>query len=313
MTASEQVDLALEAKNIGKSYGSLKALDEVSLQVKKGECFALLGPNGAGKTTLCEVLEGLIPADTGEIQILGKNFAQDKKEILEDIGVQLQETRLYGKYTVLETLCLFASFYKKKENFDKLIDLLGLESLQDSYLEKLSTGQRQRVYIACALVHQPKVLFLDEPTASLDPQSKLAIWQLIKNLKLEGRSIFLTTHDMDEAHKLASRVAIIDQGKIIACDTAENLIKKNLSEDTLELELGDYELQELSKKLPWLLKIKKNGPSSYLFRSQNTQEELSHLLSLSHSLKLPVQSFSLRAKTLEEVFLKLTGRSMRHA
>lgn len=229
-----QSTYTLEARNLQKRFKDLVAVDHVDLHVKMGECFALLGPNGAGKTTTCEMLEGLLPTDGGTITIFGQNYAEHKAEILEKIGVQLQETNLYKKYTVWETFQLFASFYKQPEDLTKLLNMLQLEPVKNKRLEHLSGGQKQRVYLACSLINRPQLLFLDEPSSGLDPQSRHHLWEALEECKTHDRSIFLTTHFMEEAEKLADRVAIMDHGKIIAEGSPKELIARYVSQGTLE-------------------------------------------------------------------------------
>jgi ABC-2 type transport system ATP-binding protein len=239
--ASSALNVALSARGLTKYYGELKAVDGISLSVDQGCCVALLGPNGAGKTTTVEMLEGLLPPDSGEVEILGQSLAKDRQEILEQIGVVLQETSLYKRYTVAETIALFASFYKCALDPEDVIRRLQLTEKRDTQLRHLSGGQRQRVYLACALVNDPRILFLDEPTTGLDPQARRAIWDLVTELKQEGRSILLTTHYMDEAEALADRVLIIDHGKVIAEGTPQQLIRDTCGDMVKQVRHGTLE------------------------------------------------------------------------
>ena len=216
----------IEVKNLSKSFQSFEAVKDLSLHVKQGECLAILGPNGAGKTTTFEMLEGLLRPDSGEILVFGKTWDRDRSEILSRIGVQLQETSLYKRFTVRETLELFGSFYKQRKPINELLELVELSDKMDVELRKLSGGQKQRVYIAAALINDPELIFLDEPTTGLDPLARRGVWNIIENLKKEGVGILLSTHHMEEAEHLASRIVILDSGKIIAQGTSKELIEK---------------------------------------------------------------------------------------
>ena len=232
---------ALLAHGLTKQYGELRAVDGISLTVNRGECIALLGPNGAGKTTTVEMLEGLVRPDAGEITILGRSLATDRQFVLERIGVVLQETTLYKRYTVAETVGLFASFYAQTLSPEVVLKRLQLEDKASTQLRNLSGGQRQRVYLACALINDPELLFLDEPTTGLDPQARRSIWELIAELKKEGRSVLLTTHYMEEAEVLADRVLIIDHGKVIAEGTPQQLIRDTCGEMVKQVRQGTLE------------------------------------------------------------------------
>jgi ABC-2 type transport system ATP-binding protein len=210
--------------NLIKRYGDVVAVDRLSFQVARGECFGLLGPNGAGKTTTIEILEGLLDPDGGEVEILGMAWRGHDRELRQRIGVQLQETQLAEKLTVEETLRLFRSFYHRGRTIDELLRLVELESKRRSWVGKLSGGQRQRLSVACALAGDPDLLFLDEPTTGLDPQSRRQLWQLLAQFRSQGGTILLTTHYMDEAETLCDRVAIVDQGKVMAAGSPRELI-----------------------------------------------------------------------------------------
>jgi len=215
---------ALVVRGLKKSYGDVRAVDGLDLEIRSGECFGLLGPNGAGKTTTVEICEGLLERDSGELQLLGLTWEKDADSLRERLGIQLQDTQLSEKLTVAETLELFRSFYDKGREVSDVIDLVQLDEKKNSRVGTLSGGQKQRLAIACALVGDPELLFLDEPTTGLDPQSRRQLWSLIEEFKATGRTILLTTHYMDEAEKLCDRVAIVDHGHIIAEGSPHELI-----------------------------------------------------------------------------------------
>jgi ABC-2 type transport system ATP-binding protein len=218
------VDIAVRCEGLVKRYGDVVAVDGLSLEVRRGECFGLLGPNGAGKTTTVEILEGLLDPDAGDVEVLGLRWANDARELRQRLGVSLQETQFADKITVEETIRLFRSFYDRGRRIDEVLGLVELDAKRRSWVSKLSGGQKQRLAIACALVGEPDLLFLDEPTTGLDPQSRRQLWELLLAFRREGRSIMLTTHYMDEAEILCDRVAIVDHGRIIAEGTPRELI-----------------------------------------------------------------------------------------
>jgi ABC-2 type transport system ATP-binding protein len=216
---------ALVVSGLRKSYGDVVAVDGLDLSVKNGECFGLLGPNGAGKTTTIEVCEGLLARDSGSVEVLGRTWEDDAGELRERLGIQLQDTQLAEKLTVRETLALFRSFYRRGRKVADVIDMVQLGEKSDARVGTLSGGQKQRLAVACALVGDPELLFLDEPTTGLDPQSRRQLWGLIEEFRAAGRTVVLTTHYMDEAERLCERVAIVDHGHVIALGTPAELIK----------------------------------------------------------------------------------------
>jgi ABC-2 type transport system ATP-binding protein len=217
---------ALIVRNLRKSYKDVVAVAGVDLDVRPGDCFGLLGPNGAGKTTTIEICEGLTAPDGGEVRVLGRNWATDGTELRQRLGIQLQETQLSDKLTVSETVRLFRSFYRQGPTEDEVIALVQLEEKRNARVGALSGGQKQRLALACALVGDPELLFLDEPTTGLDPQARRQLWDLITAFKNKGRTIVLTTHYMDEAEQLCDRVAIMDHGRIIALGTPNELMSQ---------------------------------------------------------------------------------------
>ena len=216
--------LAVDCDQIVKRYSDVLAVDRLSLQVRRGECFGLLGPNGAGKTTTIEILEGLLTADEGRVSVLGRSWQEHERELRQRLGIQLQETQLNDKLTVEETMRLFRSFYDRGPQVPELIKMVELESKRHSRVGKLSGGQKQRLALACALAGGPDLLFLDEPTTGLDPQSRRQLWDLLRRYRDAGGTVLLTTHHMEEAETLCDRVAVVDQGRVIALGTPRELI-----------------------------------------------------------------------------------------
>jgi ABC-2 type transport system ATP-binding protein len=216
---------ALRVKALRKAYGDVVAVDGLDLEVQAGECFGLLGPNGAGKTTTMEICEGLLSADAGEVEVLGRQWDTHTDELRELLGIQLQDTQLSEKLTVDETLMLFQSFYRDARDVGDVVDLVELGEKRSSRVGGLSGGQKQRLAVACALVGNPQLLFLDEPTTGLDPQSRRQLWELIARFRSDGRTVVVTTHYMEEAERLCDRVAIVDHGHVIALGTPQGLIE----------------------------------------------------------------------------------------
>jgi len=215
---------ALRVRGLRKAYDDVIAVDGLDLQVQTGECFGLLGPNGAGKTTTIEICEGLLAADSGSVEVLGRRWESDARDLRELLGIQLQDTQLSEKLTVDETLTLFQSFYREARDVEEVINQVELEEKRNSRVGALSGGQKQRLAVACALVGNPQLLFLDEPTTGLDPVARRQLWDLISKFQAEGKTIVLTTHYMEEAERLCDRVAIVDHGHVIAMGTPRDLI-----------------------------------------------------------------------------------------
>ena len=305
--------MVLVARGLRKSFKDTLAVDGINLEIRPGECLALLGPNGAGKTTTVEILEGLTLPDAGSVEIFGHRLPAGKPAALQRMGILLQETNLYKRYTIRETLELFASFYQRSVDLTQLIEQLALTEKADAQLRTLSGGQRQRAYLACALVNDPELLFLDEPTVGLDQQARRTIWDRLAKIKSEGRSIMLTTHYIEEAAVLADRVAIIDHGKIIAQGPPLDLIRQHLGEQSLWVELaeGRHDKVRLAEQLPWFSAAEPLG-DGYAVPTSNVVEATHAVLVAARDTKIKIKSLRLREGTLEDVFLKLTGRSIRN-
>jgi len=239
MSGTSTASPSLQVHALRKAYGDVIAVDGLDLEVRPGECFGLLGPNGAGKTTTIEICEGLTAPDGGEVVVLGRRWGRDDRELRELLGISLQETQFAEKLTVRETVRLFRSFYRRGPTHEAVIEMVQLQEKADARVGQLSGGQRQRMALACALVGEPELLFLDEPTTGLDPQSRRQLWELIEGFKAGGRAILLTTHYMDEAERLCDRVAIVDHGRVIAEGSPRELIASLRAEHVLEFAVGE--------------------------------------------------------------------------
>lgn len=309
----------MRCDGLTKRYADLIAVDRLDLRVDRGTCFGLLGPNGAGKTTTIEVLEGLIPPDAGEVEVLGMAWARDAEALRQRIGVQLQETRLAEKLTVLETLRLFRSFYRHGLAVEDLLDAVQLREKRNARVGRLSGGQRQRLSLACALVGDPDLLFLDEPTTGLDPQSRRSIWDQIERHRDEGRTILLTTHYMDEAAQLCDRIAIMDRGRVIALGTPDELIASLGADHVVEFGLVGTNGEPLPVEdidlTPFTGIEGVSGVGVNVNRIRLTVRHVHTavpaLLGLLETRGLGLASLSTHGATLEDVFVSLTGRGLR--
>jgi ABC-2 type transport system ATP-binding protein len=305
---------ALHVAGLRKSYADVVAVDGLDLTVNAGECFGLLGPNGAGKTTTLEICEGLNTADAGDVEVLGQRWDHDASALRERLGIQLQETQLAEKLTVKETVQLFRSFYARGRRVDEVIDVVQLGEKRDARVGKLSGGQKQRLALACAIVGDPDLLFLDEPTTGLDPQSRRQLWDLIVELRASGRSIVLTTHYMDEAEKLCDRVAIVDHGRVIALGSPRELIASLGAEHVVEFTTPDAPSGALSDSVLHSL----DGVSGVRQQDGRWTLEVAELARAVPALLAELSRRGLRlgelathSATLEDVFVSLTGRQLR--
>jgi ABC-2 type transport system ATP-binding protein len=313
MSASSQPAPALFVRQLRKHYGDVRAVDGLDLSVAPGECFGLLGPNGAGKTTTIEICEGLLAADSGDVRLLGLTWDENEKELRQRLGIQLQETELATKLTVEETVRLFRSFYERGRTVDDVIHMVQLDEKRSARLGKLSGGQHQRVALACAIVGDPDLLFLDEPTTGLDPQSRRQLWDLITEFKARGRTIMLTTHYMDEAQILCDRVAVVDHGKIIALGTPRELIGSLGAEHVVDFTLAEGENSLTDETLRGLdgVRAVRRVADRYELQVGALHQTVPALLSLLAQRNLALSHLTTHSATLEDVFVALTGRQLR--
>jgi len=302
----------LQVHGLRKSYGDVVAVDGLDLEVRAGECFGLLGPNGAGKTTTIEICEGLTQPDAGEVVLLGRRWGRDDRELRERLGISLQETQFAEKLTVRETVRLFRSFYPRGPDPEGVIEMVQLQEKAGARVGQLSGGQRQRMALACALVGDPELLFLDEPTTGLDPQSRRQLWELIAGFKAGGRAILLTTHYMDEAERLCDRVAIVDHGRRIAQGSPAELIASLRAEHVLEFAVGDGVVPD-EPALEALDGVcdatRRNG--SYRLQVAELHHAVPLLLAELRRQGAQLTELRTHSATLEDVFVALTGRHLR--
>jgi ABC-2 type transport system ATP-binding protein len=306
---------AIQCRDLRKTYdGKVEAVRGLTLEIEAGECFGLLGPNGAGKTTTIEILEGLLDPTSGEVTVLGHTWLDNPRQLREWMGISLQETRLSEKLTVRETIDLFASFYSQPRAAQDVLEELELGEKADSWVGKLSGGQRQRLAVATALVGNPKVLFLDEPTTGLDPQSRRQLWDLIGKFREKGGTVLLTTHYMDEAERLCDRLAIVDHGQIIAEGTPPDLIERLGGHHVVEFESSEDSADETAlerwRKLPSVESVRQDdGLVCLTVREPHTT--IPALLEAVEAGGHKLLHLTTRQASLEDVFVKLTGRHLR--
>jgi len=305
---------AIQCRDLRKTYdGKVEAVRGLNLEIQAGECFGLLGPNGAGKTTTIEILEGLLAQTSGEVKILGKSWREDEREMREWLGISLQETRLSEKLTVRETIELFASFYREPRSSDEVLAQLELTEKADSWVGKLSGGQRQRLAVATALVCNPKILFLDEPTTGLDPQSRRQLWDIIRQFQRDGGTVLLTTHYMDEAERLCDRLAIVDHGQIIAEGSPADLIDRLGGHHVVEFSVsGNHDGAALHtwKGLPSVESVREDDGLVALNVKQ-PHLTIPALLDAIGKQGSELRHLTTRQASLEDVFVRLTGRHLR--
>jgi ABC-2 type transport system ATP-binding protein len=312
VSAREAPHGSLYVRGLRKAYADVVAVDGVDFEVRAGECFGLLGPNGAGKTTTLEICEGLLERDAGEVQVLGRTWDRDAAALRQRIGISLQDTQLSEKLTVRETLALFRSFYEHPLGVDAVLGTVQLADKGASRVGALSGGQKQRLAVACALIGDPELLFLDEPTTGLDPQSRRQMWDVVDRFRASGRAIVLTTHYMDEAERLADRVAIVDHGKVIARGTPGELIASLGAEAVVEFAVGGV----TPLPVPELLGLDgvrdaRLDAGTYSLQSSELHRTVPAVLSWLAAREAPLTELRTHSATLEDVFVSLTGRRLR--
>ena len=302
---------AVSLHALRKTFGDVVAVDDLDLEVLPGECFGLLGPNGAGKTTTIEICEGLTAPDSGEVLVLGQQWGQGGGALRQRLGISLQETQFSEKLTVAETLQLFRSFYDRPRPLDEVLGAVQLGEKRNGRVGQLSGGQKQRLALACALVADPELFFLDEPTTGLDPQSRRQLWELIEEVKRAGRTVVITTHYMEEAERLCDRVAIVDHGKVIAQGRPRDLVATLGAQHVIDFSIGEHSLSDADLlALDGALSIR-HREDSYLLESAQAHRTVPALLALLGARGLPLAQLRTHSATLEDVFVHLTGRTLR--
>ncbi|MGH7579395.1 MAG: ABC transporter ATP-binding protein [Gemmatimonadales bacterium] len=312
MTGSTDLASPLLVRGLRKRYADVVAVDGLDLEIRTGECFGLLGPNGAGKTTTIEICEGLTEPDAGEVLVLGHRWGQHDRELRERLGISLQETQFSEKLTVEETVRLFRSFYRHGPSVGEVIGLVQLQEKRTGRVGQLSGGQRQRLALACALVGDPALLFLDEPTTGLDPQSRRQLWDLIERFKADGRAILLTTHYMEEAERLCDRVAIVDHGRVIALGTPRELVASLSAEHVIEFSIAaGSPVDEPALGVVEGVTSAVRGDGTYRIRVAELHRTVPGLLIELRRQGLQLTELRTHSASLEDVFVELTGRHLR--
>ena len=300
---------AVRLSAVRKSYGRTVAIDNVSFEVRAGEIFGLIGPNGAGKTTTMECVEGLRQPDAGTISVLGLDPSRHGKILQQRIGVQLQEAQLQKRIKVREAVSLWAALYGTRTNGDRLIEQLGLGDKRNAWFMTLSGGQKQRLFIALALINDPELVFLDELTTGLDPQGRRAIWELVRGIRQRGKTVFLTTHLMEEAERLCDRVAIIDHGRIIDVGTPAELVARHTPERTVIVRTPDAGAADRFRAIPQVVSVIAEGPLVTI-RGRG-DDFISDTIQCLAQHRMPVTDLRVEVPTLEDVFLTVTGHTIR--
>jgi ABC-2 type transport system ATP-binding protein len=303
-------EAVIRVDDVRKAYGAVKAVDGVTFEVRKGEIFGLLGPNGAGKTTTMEMIEGLHAPDDGQIAVLGLDIRKHAPAIKNRIGVQLQTAALYPQLTVTELLRLFGSFYDRRLPVDRVIDDLELGEKRDAQTKTLSGGQQQRLSVALALVNDPEVVFLDEPTTGLDPAARQGLWQVVRRLQGEGRTILMTTHYMEEAEALCDRLAIMDHGRILDLGTVDELIGRRFRERSVRFAREGAPPETALQNLAGVTRVVDEDGEVALF-TKDVPATIQALLELTARAGTEPANLMIRRASLEDVFLELTGRALR--
>lgn len=312
----------IKVSDLYKKYSDFVAVNRINFEVRKGEVFGLLGPNGAGKTTTMEMIEGLRKPDSGSAIVAGYDTQTDLRKVKELIGVQLQSTSMFELLTVEEIVHMYASFFPKSVEIEPLLTDMILQEKKKDRVKHLSGGQKQRLAIAIALVNDPLVLFLDEPTTGLDPQARRTLWDIVLSLKERGKTVVLSTHYMDEAHILCDRICLMDQGKVMALDTPDNLVRSLQSDNAIEFRLVEHShsaplsetgKEELHQLLHSIAEVKQVDvrKETYVLYTNDAQATLMNLIQLTSEHQIRFTDLRTRTATLEDVFIHLTGRSLR--
>ncbi len=301
---------SISIRDLRKYYGDIKAVDGITLEIEEKEIFGILGPNGAGKTTTLEMVETLREPDSGEIEVMGMVVSRDARAVKEIIGVQLQTTVFFDELTVRETIDLFSAFYPRTLPVDELVAMAELQEKADSRVNELSGGQHKRLSIALALVNDPAVVFLDEPTTGLDPQARRRIWEMVEHLRGQDKTVVITTHYIEEAEYLCDRVAVMDHGHIIAQGTPGELIDEHVSDSIITFRLTPPVEDEIVRGLHGVLTVQAED-GEYRVTTSVPQETLIGIVAMAHEQGVKADDINMKRATLEDVFLKITGRRIR--
>lgn len=307
-------EVAVTARGLVKRYGDVIAVDGIDFVVHRGCCLGVLGPNGAGKTTTIEILEGLKVPDGGAVEVLGRSWKDDAREIQERIGVQLQETEFQEKISVFELLRLFRSFYRDGRDIDEIVRTVGLEEKRDAQIKTLSGGQKQRLAVGCALLNRPEILFLDEPSTGLDPHARRRLWDIVESFKADGGTVVLTTHYMEEAERLADDLIIVDHGRVIARGSPAEIIASLGAESMVRFSLAGSDPRSLSEQdlqgLDGVRSVRYTGAEVTL-SVIHTKAVITGLFHLIEKRGLELEDLNTHRPTLEDVFVSLTGKHLR--
>ncbi len=307
---NNQAEASISVNNLFKAYEAIHAVDDISFDVRHGEVFGMLGPNGAGKTTTVEIIEGLRTSDKGTVTVLGMDVSKDVRTVKERIGVQPQTPALFPTLKVKEIFDFFGSLYSQSIPSSEAIEMVSLQESRNVLVKNLSGGQQQRLSVALAFINDPDIVFLDEPTTGLDPQARRSLWEVIERFRTTGKTIFLTTHYMEEAERLCDRVAVMDHGKIIALGTPQRMIDEHFKESAIQFRMTDYPGREAMSGLAGVTNIAEEEDEIILY-TENISATIPALLNFSASKSTELSDLSIRQATLEDVFLKLTGKRIR--